>query len=386
MEREHSGASRERVDRPSANRPERLVFSSRERSARLERTVGMLCVLIPGLALSTSTQLVMDATHRSAKEIEAAHQRREEERAALQALRAAEEARLRLEAERAEEERLEAARRAEEERVAKEMWGSSFEDWLERPANAATSKTIKLLLSRDAHLRETRAELKQERESNDAAVVPPSAFHRAIFNEASGYFTFLKILDRAEAEALFSASDGLFVLRLSPGDSLNAFPGQNVQMTMHSRGERMRMTDGRRLPVFLSGPSPTRLIRTKGTQPDRRGERRLAAKAAALQKGLRRTLSTLGARVEPSVFRLKRSADGFEVRIRVNEEHLITSVQILNSEGYRGHCMAVEEGQCPASEADGAADPSQHAPIERLPPRTDTDAVVFVPEGFDDEE
>lgn len=164
-------------------------------------------------------------------------------------------------------------------------WGE-FAVWRRRPAN----RSVVQFAERLARSRKTIARLKElhkaEAERNDEATREDSVFSDPIFPETSGRFAFVKILSQYEGEALFSASDGLFVLRLSPGDSFNAYPGQSVQMTIHSRGERMTMTTGARLPVFISGHSPGRTRFIKGFKPNRAKERSLLQRLEAESRSL----------------------------------------------------------------------------------------------------
>lgn len=169
---------------------------------------------------------------------------------------------------------------AKQKREWEAKWGE-FAAWRRRPAN----RSVVQFAARLARSRKTIARLKElhkaEAARNDEANREDSVFSDPIFPETSGSFAFVKILSQNEGEALFSASDGLFVLRLSPGDSFNAYPGQSVRMTIHSRGERMSMTTGARLPVFMSGSSPARRRFIKGFKPNRAKERSLLQRLEA---------------------------------------------------------------------------------------------------------
>lgn len=190
----------------------------------------------------------------------------------------------------AEVERSNAEKSAEVERWNAE-WGR-FETWRARAKNrelVATWRRFAEGAKRRVKLKEL---LERETHRNDDAVREEDISVIPLFPEVSGAFAFLKILDRSDGEALFMADDGPFVLRLSPGDSFNAFPGQSVQMTMYSRGERMLMSTGQRLPVFLSGSSPSRVRRVPGFKPNRAKEnalrKRLAAELASALDTFRR--------------------------------------------------------------------------------------------------
>ncbi len=171
-------------------------------------------------------------------------------------------------------------------------WGP-FEKWRKRKENRAVVATISKFLHDPSAVAAAEEAHEKEKESNDDKAREPEAVTTAIFPETSGSFSYIKILNRADSEALFEASDGLFVLRLSYGDSFSAYPGQSVHMTMHSRGETMLMTNGRRLPVFISGSSPVRTRWVPGFKPNRQKERLLEAKAKGLRAGMEKRLATL---------------------------------------------------------------------------------------------
>lgn len=225
------------------------------------------------------------------REAEQAELRRREEEARLQALREEEERRIAAAME-------ELRQKEEAERLAREAKWGPFSTWRERQENTAVLKTLRKLILQEATLKKLADEYEEEKQSNDDSVRSASFFPVPIYGETTGSFAFVKILDRTAGEALFSASDGLFVLELSEGDSFQAYPGQNVHMTMHSRGETMLMTTGRRLPVFRSGSSPVTTRRIPGFKPSRKNEQRLRRKVLAVQKAFegekRRNLSPAG--------------------------------------------------------------------------------------------
>ncbi|HLO66159.1 MAG TPA: hypothetical protein VK188_04020 [Holophaga sp.] len=171
-------------------------------------------------------------------------------------------------------------------------WGP-FSAWSGRAANAGAIADIVTVFHGSGDLAALRASYQREKSGNDRRARPERTVREPIHPQVSGVFRFVKALDRSAGEALFSASDGLFVLRLSDGDSFRAFPGQGVRMTMHNRGERMSMTDGSRLPVFVSGPSPTVPRTIPGYEPDRGEERRLAGQVAALEATVNRVQQAL---------------------------------------------------------------------------------------------
>jgi hypothetical protein len=233
---------------------------------------------------------------RSLSGLREAQRRQAEAEAARRAEQAAQQQRLeearRAEAEEraAEQERLAQEQRAveqeqEQQRRLDERWGP-FSTWAARPQNAAAVATLRRLFIQRATLHKLRAEHEEERDSNDRAARPAAYLPVPLYPETSGAFVFVKILDRSAGEALFQASDGLFVLRLSPGDSFNAYPGQSVRMSMHARGERMSMTSGQRLPVFWSGSSPTRTRVIPAHKPNRGKETQLRRKVGVVEKAL----------------------------------------------------------------------------------------------------
>ena len=170
----------------------------------------------------------------------------------------------------------EAVKAAEQERQRQRdaQWGP-FSEFRARAKNRDLVGLLRQLgasLQRRAKMQEL---ADRERHKNDDAAREEDVQVLAYFPEVSGQFTYLKALDHDHGEALFMANDGAFVMRLSPGDSFSAYPGQLVRLTMHNRGERMLMTTGKRLPVFISGASPTHVRRIPGFVPNRTRERAL---------------------------------------------------------------------------------------------------------------
>jgi hypothetical protein len=198
------------------------------------------------------------------------------------------------------------SRLAEAQEAHEKKWGHDIKDWGKRKENQHVYRLLRSLLF---NLRKTRGLTRQwtdEKQKNDAAETPDEVVPEEtvsdqvisvpLFPEVTGSFSFIKILDEYRGEALFEAADGLFVLRLSPGDSFRAVPGQSVLMTAHNRGQTMLMTTGRRLPVFMSGSSParTRVIpghhtperRHPGHHPNRSRERALKTELETLEAAL----------------------------------------------------------------------------------------------------
>lgn len=198
--------------------------------------------------------------------------------------KAREEARLAIEA----QERAAREKRDEEARAAFEKRWGSFAAWSARSENRAAVATLKRMLVQEHVLRKLTGEYDEEVRTNDEKVREPEIVRMPLFPETTGAFTFVKILDRYAGEALFSASDGMFVLRLSPGDSFEAYAFQNVRMTMHTRGERVSMTTGARLPVFWSGSAPAKTKVIPGFKPNRSKENALKARVRALTTALER--------------------------------------------------------------------------------------------------
>ena len=201
--------------------------------------------------------------------------------------------------------REEAERQAAEERTTK--WGRDIKEWGTREENQHVYRLLRSLLINVNKLKGLKAEWDAEKQKNDesetedevvpAELVPDQIVSRSLFPEVSGSFTFVKILDQFQGEALFEAADGLFVLRLSPGDSFRASPGESVVMTVHNRGGTVLMTSGQRLPVFMSGNSPAQIRNIPGHHtPERRklGHHPNRSK----ERALRKELETLGAALE----------------------------------------------------------------------------------------
>ncbi len=170
----------------------------------------------------------------------------------------------------------------------------TFASWADTRPGRRALKKLRRVWAAAMTYRESRALHDEEKARNDAAEVPPSVWRQPLFPEVNGAFVFVKILSRWDGEALFSASDGLFVLRLVGGHSFTAYPGQSVRMTMHNRGDTMLMTNGSVLPVFISGPSPGVPRRSRGVKPDRKEEKKLARQARSALRQLERLTKSVG--------------------------------------------------------------------------------------------
>lgn len=227
-------------------------------------------------------------------------------------------------------------------------WGD-FSLWSARRQNRPVVLAVRRVLALEAALAEVAEEHEEEKRANDEKVREPQIFNEPIFPQTSGAFMFVKILDRVAGEALFEASDGLFVLHLSPGDSFNAYEGQKVNMTIHSRGGSMLMTNGRRLPVFWSGYSSARTRRVPGYSPDRKKEKQLAARlkgmTAALETERRRAL----ARVDDSDTEMRLKSVPPNVRVTFTTSDDATTRVLIDdvSANLTVYCIRAEGGSCP---------------------------------------
>ena len=193
-----------------------------------------------------------------------------------------------------------------------------------------------------------------ERARNDAAEVPPSSYHEKRYPEVSGTFEFVQILDRADSTSIFRASDGLFVLQLSPGDSFSAYKGQGVSLTMHNRGESMQLNVGS-AAMFRSGPSPTEERVISGSSPDRTREREFAARVAEIS-------GRLSGRLNPS-------KDGllgpFRARVEVTSGgDLVPSRVVVSDRAGPVYCLSRAPGQadCPSGVVERHALSDDHRP------------------------
>lgn len=187
----------------------------------------------------------------------------------------------------------------EKQRRFEAAWGT-FAAWSARPTNTQSINDIRTIFSGELELTKLRTAYKNEKANNDRRVRRPYIVHDPIYPQVSGVFTFVKILNDRDAESIFSAADGLFVLRLSEGASFHAYAGQGIRMTMHNRGEKMSMTNGMRLPVFLSGASPSEPREIPGYEPDRSEENRLNKRCSEIESALTRVqqnIKELGAGV-----------------------------------------------------------------------------------------
>jgi hypothetical protein len=146
-------------------------------------------------------------------------------------------------------------------------------------------------------LQQVETALAEEVSRNDGAEHPPGDWPVAIYPETSGSFQFVQILSQYEGTSVFRASDGLFVLLLSPGDSFSAYEGQSVYLTMHNRGETMSLTVGE-AAVFRSGPSPTTMRHFEGFSPDRAREQLFRDKRESLTEQLESSLDSSHSRLE----------------------------------------------------------------------------------------
>lgn len=223
------------------------------------------------------------------------------------------------------------------------LWGDDFAEWAGRPGVRPTMAALAALSRRLAAAYAAHAEHEEEKTRNDARVVAPSAVRVPLFPETQGAYVFIKILDRGAGEALFEATDGLFVLHLSPGDSFNPVPGGSVRMTMHSRGQSVLMTTGRRLPVFWSGSSPGRVRATPGFRPSRAREQRLQARARALDRDAQSATARLLKTASPKsdwVYRVRRPPAGIEVTVTLrNDGPGVGEIRMTSPEGDAGYCI-----------------------------------------------
>lgn len=179
------------------------------------------------------------------------------------------------------------AQEEEKQRRFEATWGP-FAAWSTRSSNAQSLNDIRTVFNGESELAKLRTSHKKEKASNDRRVRKSYIVHEPIYPQVSGVFEFVKELDRSRSEELFSAADGLFVLRLSEGDSFQAYPGRGIRMTMHNRGEKMSMTNGMTLPVFLSGASPWEPKEIPGYEPDRSEENRLEQRCFEVENALTR--------------------------------------------------------------------------------------------------
>lgn len=237
----------------------------------------------------------------------------------------------------AEEEAAEARRRWESE------WGP-FADWKRRPANQQYVKTIRTLLKEQKAANKASAVYQDEKQRNEQKTVAPSVVTVPRYPETTGVFTYIKILDRYEGEALFEASDGLFVLRLSSGDSFTATPGDPIRMTMYSRGEYMLMTNGQRLPVFRSGHSPARVRTIRGYTPNRSRERHLAKLAQTITQSFKNNIDKLTS-IHGNGQRRIKSRTGTSIIMKLDEDEQIKNVLIGNGEQIE-YCISEDKTNC----------------------------------------
>ncbi len=195
-------------------------------------------------------------------------------------------------------------------------WGD-FRAWSQSPRFRDAHEAMVDYLRNQAAMHEARRALALEAERNQRAEVPPEEWREPIFPETSGSFEFVQILSQHEGTSIFRASDGLFVLLLSPGDSFRAYPGQGVRLTMHNRGETMGLNVGTAV-VFRSGPSPTQARRSEGFRPDRTREDTLRKAVAASEEQLKASVSASGTMMGP-----------FYARIEVRTEPDLTASRFL---------------------------------------------------------
>lgn len=176
---------------------------------------------------------------------------------------------------------------ASEDSYAKEdrsTWGS-FSTWCTASKFEPAYNEMRTFANDAATLGHLEDSLTSARRSNDAAVVRPVDIPEPVFPESTGSFEFVQILSQYDGTSVFRASDGLFVLQLSPGDSFSAYPGQNVFLTMHDRGETMSLTVGQ-AAVFRSGPSPTVTQHHAGFEPDRTREYELRERVETMEESI----------------------------------------------------------------------------------------------------
>ena len=164
------------------------------------------------------------------------------------------------------------------------QWGT-FQAWARTRQGVHLLRRLKVLLSKADAYTAVKAAYTTEKQKNDAAYVAPAVVPVPIFPEISGNYTFIKVLDQSQGDLLMMASDGAFVLRLAPGAYIsNVYPGESINLTAYATGRTIPMTTGADLPLFISGSSPTRVVRRPGHRPNRRKEHRLRRKLHSIER------------------------------------------------------------------------------------------------------
>jgi hypothetical protein len=246
---------------------------------------------------------------------------------------------------------------AAQEAAWNDRWGKTITEWCSKPVNAVYCKELHRTLAQATKLATTWEQYNQEKEANDATEVLPSVSTQSLYPEVRGQFEFIKILDNIAGEALFSATDGLFVLHLSPGDSFSASPGQLVNMTMHSKGETMGMSNGKTLSVFRSGSSPVRSIAIPGRRVNRSRELRLKHSAETKRSQTLSALARLSADAPGTgTHRFLKNPHGTTIDMTIDERGVVTYVGVKdfgeenNKQGQTAHCLDLD-GTCVATQS-----------------------------------
>ena len=221
------------------------------------------------------------------------------------------------------------------------QWGANFAEWIHR--NRAMARSLVSLSNSLRAAQAAQDQYDQEKAANDEKVVKPNVYPVPLFPEMTGSFMFVKILDRAAGEALFEASDGLFVLHLSGGDSFQAVPGENVHMTAHNRGGSVLLTNGQRVPLFWSGHSPSHVRTTRGFEPNRSREHRLQQRSIALQRSADAAEEKLldePPEATPNLRPLKSPPSGARVFVTIRAAgDGITEVRVEDTNGTPVYCV-----------------------------------------------
>lgn len=150
-----------------------------------------------------------------------------------------------------------------------------FMSWSKGPQGKTVIRETGRLMSLFRSAETLRIKAEDEKRENDASETQDVILTENIFTEISGRFLFVKGL--GDGDLLFSAQDGLFIVRLNPGETVWVSPLTNYQVTAHHRPQDgdIFLTNGARVPVFRNGASPTLPRLVPGNHPNRKKEKAL---------------------------------------------------------------------------------------------------------------
>lgn len=153
----------------------------------------------------------------------------------------------------------------------------TFEQWQQTQFGkkiTATIQKIQILVNAAQY---AITETEKAKNYNDSLYRPVTFQDVSIYPENYGRFRFLG--QRADSLLIFEATDGYFLVRLAPGETVTVAEGYTYPFWYHDTGMSPIFTNYHKLKVFQLGRSPQKTIAIKGFTPNRRHEKKLFIKA-----------------------------------------------------------------------------------------------------------